>query len=102
MTQMSKKKEDRTLSLFGPLESSNLEPDVDDLAKRKKAHKLKIHHWIKLGALASKFGIDQMDEFSMRGAFAEIQSKAMGVDVKREWKQLGLKLFEEEWEAKHK
>lgn len=97
---MRPRSEDQILTLFSPSEMSSLKTEIGDAIAKKKAHNLKVHRWIKLGILVSKFGIDQLDEICLRGAFAEIQEKALLPDRKQQWQQSGKELLQKELEAK--
>lgn len=54
-----------------------------------KERKLKTRRFIEVGSLASKYGIDQLDDETLIGAFSEMKERSQQPALLAEWKQKG-------------
>lgn len=54
-----------------------------------KERKLKTRRFIEVGSLASKYGIDRLDDETLMGAFSELKERSQQPALLAEWKQKG-------------
>ncbi len=54
-----------------------------------KERKLKTRRFIEVGSMASKYGIDQLDDETLIGAFSEMKERSQQPALLAEWKQKG-------------
>lgn len=59
---------------------------------RLKERKLKTRRCIEVGSLASRYGIDQLDDETLMGMFSEIKERSQQSAVLDEWKKKGAEL----------
>jgi len=59
---------------------------------KQKNRKIQIRKFIEIGTLAAKFGLDNLDNEVLLGAFAEIEEKAKDSPIIEQWKKKALLL----------
>lgn len=63
--------------------------DFQERLLREKSRKQRTKRLIEIGSIAANFGIDAFDDFTVTGAFAEIQEKAQQPNMIENWRKKG-------------
>lgn len=59
---------------------------------RQKERAVKTRRHIEVGVIAAKFGIDELDNETLMGAFADIKEQSSNTEIRNAWKQKGIEL----------
>lgn len=85
-------KEQKLSEMIDKLAQKKAEIEHKERILRDRERKLKDRRFIEVGSIASKFGIDEFDDETLMGAFAEMQERSKQPDTQLEWKQTGVAL----------
>lgn len=72
--------------------------EIKEQMLKEKARKLKNQKCIRIGLMASNFGLDQFENTVLSGAFSEIQSRSRQSGILEQWRQIGEGLAKKEQE----
>lgn len=84
-----KLKDDKIIDKLKKIAEKETQLELEKRVLREKARKQATKKFIQIGSIAARFELDQLDNLTLAGAFAEIQEMSKNESIKEEWRRKG-------------